>query len=363
MNSNILTNLNIPVSTEVTCIQDVANNLVGLKRGFNTEYNPNKIAKESLTIENIHKELLSNDIINYYEIILTNNIIYIDLINYKIKLFQNSNSITISIIDIRGVPIQLHEIDFSTPCKNYYSTDKLIEEIERIINCNYNIDCYYEIFELETRLKVAGFKTEISNSRLFVTIPRNGINVRLNLFYPYKSIGNRGRKYGDPQLPTCLKAIIFNVDFVKIRTVLKLNFTGMSFRNFSNLKKFLTNFDKYKIITNTPNSNSNSDTDSSNSSVRSNSLSSTDSDESCNIEFSRNINVEPEIKKFCCKNCDYRTNVKQTFISHTLSKHSTLEERKSQYPYYCDKCDVGTMIASIFRNHCETQSHLRNIKN
>ncbi len=347
-NTNLLENLSIPVCPEVTCIQDVADRIVGLKRGLlNSELDPKKKYKNiSLTIGNLHEELISNYKINSYEIIHIQNKIFIDLGEYKIKLFQNSNSIVMCIINNRGIPIQLHEIEFSTPCKNFYSMEKLIEEIVRIIRCNYNIKCYYELFTLKEKLIQAGFNPEFQNDKLFVTILRNGINVRLHLFYSYKSIGNRGINWGDPELPCCLKAIISNVELSNIRNVLELNFTGMTLKNFNNLKKFLVIFPKYKFNSNS-NSNSNSNTNSNSS----------------NHPIVKPSNLDLDLdKKFCCNSCDYKTDVKITFTNHILSKHSTPEQRQKQYPYYCAKCDIGSMSPSIFKNHCVTPSHLKNIK-
>ncbi len=352
---NMLANLNIPVDLEVTSVQDVAVSLLGLKR-TNTSINSyldlesNKKSKQiDLTIENLYSELLANFRIDPYEIILSVNKIFIDLGDYKIKLFQNSNSITMCIINIQGVPIRLHDIDFSTPCKNFYSMEKLIEEIVRIIKCNYNIRCYYELFKLKEKLTQAGFNPEFNNDRLFVTILRNGINVRLNLFYPYKLKGNRGVKYVDPEFPCVLSAIISNVGLNNIRNVLGLNFTGMSFRNFNNLKIFLEIFPNYKFYTSYE-----SKQNLSNLSNSSNSLNLSNNEVKAKI-LSQN-------KRFCCNSCDYKTDVKITFINHMLSKHATPEQRRLKYPYYCAKCDIGAMSPSIFENHCATPSHLKNIK-
>ncbi len=344
---NMLANLNIPIDLEVTSVQDVAVSLLGLKR-TNTSINSyldlesNKKSKQiDLTIENLYSELLAKFQIDSCEIILLGNKIFIDLGDYKIKLFQNSNSITMCIINIQGVPIQLHEIGFSTPCKNFYSMEKLIEEIVRIIRCNYNIQCYYELFKLKEKLTQAGFNPEFQNDRLFVTIPRNGINVRLHLIYSYKLRGNRGIKYNDPEFPSIVSAIIFNVGLTNIRNVLELNFTGKSFTNFNNLKTFLEIFPNYKFY-----SSHESKQNLSNSSNLAN-----------NVVKDK---ILSQNKRFCCNSCNYKTDVKITFINHTLAKHSTPEQRRLKYPYYCAKCDIGAMSPSIFETHCLSQTHLKN---
>lgn len=42
---------------------------------------------------------------------------------------------------------------------------------------------------------------------------------------------------------------------------------------------------------------------------------------------------------------------------HCLTQHSTKEERKNEFKYYCDKCDFGTYAEILFTRHCETKKH------
>ena len=47
--------------------------------------------------------------------------------------------------------------------------------------------------------------------------------------------------------------------------------------------------------------------------------------------------------------------------THKLNTHSNKEERKKEFIYYCEKCDVGTFAKIIMENHKKTQKHHNNI--
>jgi hypothetical protein len=42
---------------------------------------------------------------------------------------------------------------------------------------------------------------------------------------------------------------------------------------------------------------------------------------------------------------------------HNLTQHSSKEERKINFKYYCDKCDFGTYADILFTRHNETKKH------
>jgi hypothetical protein len=42
---------------------------------------------------------------------------------------------------------------------------------------------------------------------------------------------------------------------------------------------------------------------------------------------------------------------------HCLTHHSTKEDRKKEFNYYCDMCDFGTYAEILFTRHCETKKH------
>jgi hypothetical protein len=60
-----------------------------------------------------------------------------------------------------------------------------------------------------------------------------------------------------------------------------------------------------------------------------------------------------------CKHCEYKTNNLTCMKVHCLTQHSTHEERKKEFKYYCDKCDFGTYAEILFTRHCETKKHIQ----
>ena len=58
-----------------------------------------------------------------------------------------------------------------------------------------------------------------------------------------------------------------------------------------------------------------------------------------------------------CKHCEYTTKNLTCMKVHCLTQHSTKEERKNEFKYYCDKCDFGTYAEILFTRHCETKKH------
>lgn len=58
-----------------------------------------------------------------------------------------------------------------------------------------------------------------------------------------------------------------------------------------------------------------------------------------------------------CKQCEYETNNYSLMLKHILNKHSTKEERKNKFKYYCDMCDFGTFSKDTFEIHKNSQKH------
>ena len=58
-----------------------------------------------------------------------------------------------------------------------------------------------------------------------------------------------------------------------------------------------------------------------------------------------------------CPKCNYKPTGYTTFLQHTLINHSTKEERKEKFPYFCEKCDYGTFSEKYFDNHKKTDKH------
>ena len=59
-----------------------------------------------------------------------------------------------------------------------------------------------------------------------------------------------------------------------------------------------------------------------------------------------------------CKICNYITNNLTCMRVHILTNHSTNEERKKEFKYYCEKCDFGTFAEILFTRHNETKKHI-----
>lgn len=62
-----------------------------------------------------------------------------------------------------------------------------------------------------------------------------------------------------------------------------------------------------------------------------------------------------------CPYCKlYETLQKTNFINHILNNHKTKEERKAEYPNYCDFCDYGSFSKKMYDNHLKTKKHINN---
>ena len=80
----------------------------------------------------------------------------------------------------------------------------------------------------------------------------------------------------------------------------------------------------------------------------------------------RNIKTDEEKKIYKCTECDFESKNKNNFMVHKLNKHSTKDERKKEFKYYCELCDFGVLSKSLYDKHLETSTHkniLEAIKN
>ena len=59
--------------------------------------------------------------------------------------------------------------------------------------------------------------------------------------------------------------------------------------------------------------------------------------------------------------CDYSNKNKVLLKSHFLNKHSTIEDRKKEYKFYCLTCDFGSFFDVIMKNHNRTEKHKINL--
>ncbi len=69
----------------------------------------------------------------------------------------------------------------------------------------------------------------------------------------------------------------------------------------------------------------------------------------------RDKKIREEIK---CNICDYKHIREDCIKSHILNNHSTKEQRKGEYKYYCDKCDFGTFSNQRFSEHLICKTHI-----
>lgn len=58
-----------------------------------------------------------------------------------------------------------------------------------------------------------------------------------------------------------------------------------------------------------------------------------------------------------CKNCNYETKNTTTMKTHILNKHSTLEDRKNKFSYFCVFCNFGSFYSDIYNVHVNTEKH------
>ena len=74
-------------------------------------------------------------------------------------------------------------------------------------------------------------------------------------------------------------------------------------------------------------------------------------------ERGKKLIKEKEI--FSCDKCDFSSTNKNNYLTHKLNNHSTQEERKQQFKYYCDNCDFGVFTESSLEIHKHSLRHNR----
>ncbi len=62
-----------------------------------------------------------------------------------------------------------------------------------------------------------------------------------------------------------------------------------------------------------------------------------------------------------CKKCEYNTNNYSLMLKHILNKHTTKEERKEKFKYYCELCDFGTFSKDTIEVHNNSEKHKKYI--
>lgn len=78
------------------------------------------------------------------------------------------------------------------------------------------------------------------------------------------------------------------------------------------------------------------------------------------IHTKERIKKEPIIYK--CEKCEFTSNHIYNFKTHVLNNHSNVEERKKEFPYYCECCDYGIYSKDLFDNHLLKKRHIMKSK-
>lgn len=68
-------------------------------------------------------------------------------------------------------------------------------------------------------------------------------------------------------------------------------------------------------------------------------------------------------KNYNCSICNYETINKNNYQQHMLNNHTTNEDRKAKFKYFCEPCNFGIQVESLYTKHCGTNKHNRKIKN
>jgi hypothetical protein len=66
-----------------------------------------------------------------------------------------------------------------------------------------------------------------------------------------------------------------------------------------------------------------------------------------------------------CELCNYETKNAISYKQHKLNHHGSKEDRETSFKYYCKYCDYGTFTKKLIENHKNTEKHkifLQNIK-
>ncbi len=58
-----------------------------------------------------------------------------------------------------------------------------------------------------------------------------------------------------------------------------------------------------------------------------------------------------------CDVCGYICSTDKNLKNHKLVYHSTKEERKEKFKFYCDKCDYGNDCEILYKKHLDSKKH------
>ena len=78
-----------------------------------------------------------------------------------------------------------------------------------------------------------------------------------------------------------------------------------------------------------------------------------------NGQITRIHKIPPELTCNICNN--YKTDNIFNLNIHKLNNHSTSQERKDKFKYYCEKCDFGGFSSTSINAHIKTKKHLKHV--
>ena len=58
-----------------------------------------------------------------------------------------------------------------------------------------------------------------------------------------------------------------------------------------------------------------------------------------------------------CDSCNYETKNITSLKMHKLNNHSSIEDKKKEFKYYCINCDFGCLYENFMKKHNETIKH------
>lgn len=60
---------------------------------------------------------------------------------------------------------------------------------------------------------------------------------------------------------------------------------------------------------------------------------------------------------YVCILCNYKTINKLNYDQHILNNHSSAEDKKNKFKYFCEKCNFGINTENLYKKHCDTNKH------
>jgi hypothetical protein len=78
------------------------------------------------------------------------------------------------------------------------------------------------------------------------------------------------------------------------------------------------------------------------------------------------VHTKPRVKKdpiiYTCEKCDFTSTHLYNYKTHILNNHSSNEDKKKEFPYYCECCNIGIFAESVFNKHLLSKKHVMKSK-